>query len=266
MALRHKNPDERYVRYSAAIALGGRSNLPESTINILISALRDEDTYVKISAARALGAQSTLSESAIKALIGTLKDEHVGVRSSVAEALPQEARLTRLESVILAHVNALHYEEHEHARFSGAKALRAYTRLPEYAIWNLLDALYDKEEFPNEINSAAAKALSGQDEMPVFAIKFLICHGLQGKDVGVRKSVIEILDRHRRSICMAIPKLTAVEIRYLYMEYLLRYGHTSLYALGDRLCFYTERGLGKVDAIDPEKMNDIISVFEDKLE
>ncbi|KAI8596213.1 hypothetical protein EDD21DRAFT_283597, partial [Dissophora ornata] len=68
-------------------ALGKQSTLPESAIQSLIDALKDEYAGVRHSAASALGKQSTLPESAIQSLIGALKGEDADAREAVTEVL-----------------------------------------------------------------------------------------------------------------------------------------------------------------------------------
>ncbi|KAJ6436917.1 mutator-like element [Purpureocillium lavendulum] len=178
--------DEDFVvRYSAANALGGQSNLPEGTLAALAALLKHEDGDVRASAAEALGRQSNLPEGTLAALAALLKDEDGLVRYNTAEALAGQSNLPQ------ATLAALLKDERGHVRSSAAKALAGQPNLPQ-ATLAALAALLKHEHW--HVRSSAAQALGRQSNLPEGTLAALAAL-LQDEHGLVRVSAAQALGR-----------------------------------------------------------------------
>ncbi|KAI8602510.1 hypothetical protein EDD21DRAFT_352680 [Dissophora ornata] len=199
--------------------------LPELAIQSLIGALNDEDQNFRRSAAKVLGNQSTLPELAIQSLIAALKDEDVDVRRSAASALGKKSMLP--EWVFQSFIGALKHKVAD-VRWSAASQLGSQSTLPESAIQSLIGALNDENRI-------------------------------------VRQSVTEALHNQCYSLCIALPRLADDEIVCVYKNHLFLSSCRrvmSLHVQDNKLCFYTEQGLVRLEPIESDKEKITTSAFK----
>ncbi|KAG0012848.1 hypothetical protein BGZ80_011469 [Entomortierella chlamydospora] len=248
-----KNEIYRNIMELLSKALCSQSTLPDYAISTLTYALSVNNRRVRKSAAQVLNAQSTLSEFTIPTLTSSLrgKDEVVLSAQSILS-----------KPATMAIIEALKNENPGDIRFLIAgkdlDTLVSLSTKPESIVQALVSALYDSDW---KIKSLAVQALGEQSTLPEPAIRALIPF-LRHK--AFRESVIGVLDKHHISMCMAIPKLSVVDIGMLYKSYLFRYscgGPLALYVQDDQLWFYTGRGPGHTDPLSSEKIKEIVSAF-----
>jgi hypothetical protein len=91
VALLHDSESD--VRWAAACALEGQTNLPEASITALTAMLGDSEFDVRGAAARALERQINLPEASVTALTALLRDNDDYVRRTAAQALARQANL-----------------------------------------------------------------------------------------------------------------------------------------------------------------------------
>jgi HEAT repeat protein len=178
----------KYVRSSAADALGKLSESDERVIPALIDALKDGDWNVRSSAASALGKSGVSDERVISALIDVLKDKDSSVRISAASALGKSGGSDK--RVISALIDALR-DRHKYVRSSAADALGKLSESDERVIPALIDALKDGDW---NVRSSAAEALGesgGSDERVISAL----IDALKDSSSGVRSSVAKALGK-----------------------------------------------------------------------
>ncbi|KAF9197970.1 hypothetical protein BGZ49_001363, partial [Haplosporangium sp. Z 27] len=277
------------VRILAASALGKQSTtLPDSALQALISALRDENWYVKDSATRALVNQSALSSSALLVIISVMQNENKNVSESAASALGERSTLSNSDLQVL--IGALQ-DENENVRHLAASALEKQSTLPDSALQALIDALKDENR---DVRQSAVFALENQSTLPDLDFKALI-GALSDKDWGIRISaasilgkqstlpdsaiqalidilqfsdinrcVSQILEQHVKLTFMAIPRLPPSSIGMLYTYFLVFYGSqnsAALWVQDNQMFFYTAQGFEKVEGLCVEDIQQIVIVF-----
>ncbi|KAF9920229.1 hypothetical protein FBU30_009975, partial [Linnemannia zychae] len=125
--------EDRNVRSSAVEALGKQSTLSESTTQSLIALLKDEDFMVRFSAVQTLGKQSTLSEPTIQSLIALIKDEDKNVRSLTVLALGKQSTLS--ESTIQSLIASLKDEDFAAKYHSGSTGVLGLDASVNSQLW-----------------------------------------------------------------------------------------------------------------------------------
>ncbi|KAF9351390.1 hypothetical protein BGX26_010592 [Mortierella sp. AD094] len=203
--------DRGRVRSAAVETIGVLPELPESAILALISTLHCENLDAKISAAQAFGTQSVLPENAIQALISALQDKNGDVKRASTRVLCNQPA-TR-EYSIKVQIAALK-DSDSHARSLAARVLgmiasNALSKFPESAITSLVNALQDYCDISegSNVRVSVAKALGVQLKLPGFAVSALV-DTLQDEVLDVKKSAAGTLATQPKLPGSAAPALT----------------------------------------------------------
>ncbi|KAF8956138.1 hypothetical protein BGZ46_002428, partial [Entomortierella lignicola] len=225
--------NNKNVRGSAVSTLGEQSILPDSALQAVVDTLEDEDKYVGHLAASGLGQQSELPDSVLQALVGALKNSNKNIRSSAVSALGKLSILP--ESALQALVGALK-DERSSIRDSAASVLGKQPKFPDLVLQALVDALKDED---SDVRNSSASLLGKQSTLPNSALQTLI-GALQDK--SIKEKALTVLEKHSKSLFMAIPDLLPSAVEMLYPAFLVRYGSqhsASLWVQGDQMSFYT---------------------------
>ncbi|KAF9092211.1 hypothetical protein BGX27_001868, partial [Mortierella sp. AM989] len=184
--LKELESEDLSVRISAAKSLSLDSNLWESTITALTSALQDDSSDLRRLVAKALGCQISLPEYAIMALVALFQDKNLDVRRSAVEAFHQQSLLP--EYAIEALLTLLQDDDSE-VRKLAVEALGQISPIPERAIVAIVSSLRDDN---TEVRKSAVEVLGRNSPLPEYVIAALVT-SLQDGDSEVRRSAVEVL-------------------------------------------------------------------------
>jgi HEAT repeat protein len=155
--LRHDPEREVRLRAAEALAYIGQENDPG--IDLLLSALEDEDGNVRGSAAAALTSLRKPQEHLVNALLRAMQDSRVDVRANATDILGRLGQ--RSERAVVGLIEALRDPE-EDARISAAMALGQVGDTSDRVVRALIERLGDDSRVVRKSASAALSKLGAQ--------------------------------------------------------------------------------------------------------